>query len=95
MGKADLSIFGYVQQDGGSKDANVFLFKSFIEMKSGGKSFTSENRAFIDKFRGYLDQQGIKYTTSESTREVSTGVSPTTMTPTSTTVKSYNLQISN
>jgi RHS repeat-associated protein len=88
-----LAIFDYVQQNGGSKTANIFLLQSYIGLNTGVTNFTSSDPSLIGKLKGYLDQQGIKYTTSTTTQEVSTGTSPTTGVSTSTTITNYNLTI--
>ncbi|WP_165871469.1 hypothetical protein, partial [Flaviaesturariibacter flavus] len=64
-GRPDLSIFTFVQKNGGNKEGNIFLLSSFIDMKAGAKSISSTNKGHIEKFKSYLDQQGIKYTLSE------------------------------
>jgi hypothetical protein len=64
QGEVNTEIFDYVQRNGGSKEANVYLFQSYIDLKSGVKSFSSENKAYHEKFIGYLNKMGIKYKSS-------------------------------
>jgi RHS repeat-associated protein len=91
--KPDLAIFGYVQKNGGSKEANIFLLQSYIGLKTGTTNFNSENKSMIDKLKGYLNQQGIKYTESSASREVSAGASPNTGIPTSQAVTTYSINV--
>jgi hypothetical protein len=91
--KPDLAIFDYVQKNGGSKEANIFLLQSYIGLKTGTTNFNSENKSMIDKLKGYLNQQGIKYTESSTSREVITGASPTTGMPNSQTVTTYSINV--
>ena len=76
-----------------NKETNIYLFQSFIELKTGITNFNSENKNMIDKLKGYLNQQGIKYTETSTSREISTGASPTTGIPTSTTVTTYSINV--
>jgi RHS repeat-associated protein len=58
----DHSIHDYVMQNGITKENNIFLFKSYAEIKSGIKKFSEFNSN--DQFnllKGYLDKMGIKY----------------------------------
>jgi hypothetical protein len=92
----DKSIFRYVQQYGGSKDANIYLLKNYIDLQTGTKSFSTSNEKYNEKFEGYLKSIGIKYTssitTTESTR-ISTSASGNVPITISTKTTTYNIKI--
>jgi RHS repeat-associated protein len=83
-GSSGLYIFEYVQRYGKSKEANIYLFQSYIDLKTGKKSFTTQNREFSEKFEGYLRHMGIKHKTSTT----ATGSANSTYRPTN-----YNITI--
>ncbi|PKB18343.1 RHS repeat-associated core domain-containing protein [Flavobacterium sp. 5] len=59
--KPDLTIFAYVQENGKTKENNIFLLNSYINMSGGQKIFSglSPNQNLL--LSGYLDSVGIKY----------------------------------
>jgi hypothetical protein len=89
---ARIDIFDYIQKNGGSKDANIYLFQNYIDLETGTKSFTTENKDYNKKFEGYLKRMGIKYTTSTSTTSTTTP-SGSGYIPITTTMTHYNVTI--
>ena len=89
---ARTDIFDYVQKNGGSKEANIYLLQNYIDLQTGTKSFTTENKSYNEKFEGYLKQMGIKYSTSTTTTSTTTS-SASGNVPITTTTNHYNITI--
>jgi RHS repeat-associated protein len=71
----DRMLFDYVQKNGKSKENNIFLFKSFVDLKFGAKIFTSSDQNKITLLAGYLDKAGIKYEQCTTTEKIDYGSS--------------------
>jgi RHS repeat-associated protein len=87
-----IDIFDYVQKKGGSKKANIYLLSSFVDLQTGTKSFSTENKSYNEKLVGYLKQMGVKYTSSTSTTSTTTS-SGSGNVPITTTTTHYNTTI--
>ena len=81
-------IFTYVQKNGGSKEANIYLLKNYIDLQTGTKSFSTTNKSYSQKFEGYLKEMGIEYTTSTTSTTTSAGTGSPGLTTTN-----YNITI--
>ena len=57
----NMAIFDFVQKNGRTKDNNVFLLKTYIEMSNGKKEFEIKNQEQFDLLKSFLEQEGIKF----------------------------------
>jgi len=58
----DRTIFQYVQQYGGDMQLNSFLFRSFVDYKTGITEFSNLSASQFLSWTGYLNKMGVKYT---------------------------------
>ena len=59
-----LAIFEYVQKNGGNKENNIFLLKSYIDIKSGVTEFNNLTDNQTKLLQGFLKETGVKFTAS-------------------------------
>ncbi|WP_299311244.1 RHS repeat-associated core domain-containing protein [uncultured Aquimarina sp.] len=62
--EANFKMFEYVQQNGGNKETNIYLLKSYIEYSNGRRFFGHVDVKTAEKLGGLFDLLGIEYSTS-------------------------------
>ena len=63
----DRTVFNYVQQNGKSKENNIFLFQSYIGVMTGDKSFTPANETQANLLQGLFKELKIGSTMTTTT----------------------------
>jgi hypothetical protein len=88
-----LAIFDYVQKNGKTKENNIFLLSSYINLTNGTKSFSSTNSNQIKLLEGYFKEQGISYTRSEKSYNFSTGSASAVVMGSSAVITNYTITV--
>ncbi|WP_159242633.1 RHS repeat domain-containing protein [Tenacibaculum maritimum] len=63
----NFEMFDYIQKQGGNKEDNIFLMKSYIDHKTGERDSWITTKERSKKLTGLFDLLGVEYTTSKST----------------------------